>query len=278
MGRITAAIILKPIRSLASLMQQLSIDRASGAAPLPALPPHDPIHQLVSTFNTMATQVHEGVQKQKTFIMNASHELKTPIARAASELDIAKLEINSGDTKKLQSLLESAQQELLSVNTIIDVLLQAARLRQVSLNRTKVTLNPLISKELTHFSDEIAQKHLAVELPPRDLNVSMNESLLTLLIRNCLSNAVRYNIKYGNLTITTETKGQTVAIIIKNSAVKTATSSVNAESTANINSHKLGTIIIANLCELGQCEYTVETTNHSYMVTISGLPIVTSVA
>jgi signal transduction histidine kinase len=276
MGRITAAVILKPIKELATIMQQLSIERASGAAPLPAMPPHDPIYQLVSTFNSMATQVHEGVQKQKTFIMNASHELKTPLARAASELDIAKLTIASGDVKELQTQIDSAQQELLSVNTIIDVLLQAARLKQVNLERSSISLNKLISKEAKQFSDEMTEKKLSIEIPHTDSIIFMNKPLLTLLIRNCLSNAIRYNAKKGKLAIATTIEGHTLSLHIQNSTEGTDAANLTAETHQKVDSHKLGTIIIANLCELGQCEYTVTSTDQSYQVTISGIPLATT--
>jgi len=267
-GRLTAAFILKPITALATTMKQLSIDRTPGKAPLPATPSHDPVHLLVTTFNDMAEQVHEGVQKQRGFIMNASHELKTPLARAVSTLDLAKIETNP---QKLQALLEATQQELLSLSEIIEVLLQAARLKQSTLERTPIVLANLISEELKRMKADIHKKQLTVVSQVGENTVYINDQLLTLLVRNCLSNAVRYNKQRGTIKISIKEIDNSLSLNITNTIKNPSTKSGNQEE--QVESHKLGAVIVKTLCELGQCTYKIKETRTSYTVTIFSLPL-----
>jgi len=266
MGRLAARLILSPIVSLASTMQQLSIDRKPGKVPPPNTTPGDPISQLVETFNTMAIQVHEGVQKQRGFIMNASHELKTPLARAVSNLDLAKLELDNQSAPKLKTLLDASQRELLDINATVEILLQAARLRQTPLTRSFVSLDQAIATELKALKNEVSGKKLAVNFGKSEITLYFNEAIFSLLLRNCLSNAIKYNRHKGTISISSETTGNTLTLRIANT-VDMHNSSEKADS------HKLGTVIIDTLCELGQCGYNVSVLKGVYTIEIEQLPL-----
>ncbi len=78
-GRGISQIIFKPIKRLADVMAMNQMDGEWQLIELDSNV-NDEISQLGATYNEMNERIRENFLKQKQFVSNASHELKTPIA------------------------------------------------------------------------------------------------------------------------------------------------------------------------------------------------------
>lgn len=78
-GRGISQIIFKPIKRLADVMATNQMDGEWQLIELDSNM-NDEISQLGATYNEMNERIRENFLKQKQFVSNASHELKTPIA------------------------------------------------------------------------------------------------------------------------------------------------------------------------------------------------------
>ena len=84
--------------------------------------------------------VEETVEKQKQFISDASHELKTPLAVIEANVDV--LESQIGDSKWINYI----QSEINSMDKLINNLLFLAKVENVKEQKTKEVFN--LSKEV----------------------------------------------------------------------------------------------------------------------------------
>ena len=249
-------------------MQKINIEVEAEKLESPGIP-SDEVSQLIDDFNKMATRVNEGVTKQKSFIMDASHELKTPIARALTDLDIAKMSLPK-TSKQAENAINQAQDDLKSVAEIIETLLQAARLKKVALHLTPLHLRTIIVHEVEALREQYTDSNIEVDLQIDKEMILADRQVFTLILRNCLVNAFKYNIKSGLIKITTEQVGKTYTIVLLNTTAGSGQKLISNES------YKLGFNIIKNLCAVAHYGFTSESSKGNYVVTISDIPATVS--
>jgi signal transduction histidine kinase len=164
-------------------------------------------------------QKAEEANKLKSFLLaNMSHEFRTPLSAIIGFTDILKNEINDTDQQKMLNYIESASERLL--NTLVSIL----ELAQLETTKLRTVLKPLdLSKELKSFLEnykfKVEEKSLDFEIriPEEKIIIFGDLSIMTLILRNLLDNAVKFTSK-GSIKLiiektTIETTRHAVIII-----------------------------------------------------------------
>ncbi len=99
---------LRPLRSAASMVAEIDLDTISRSIPLDHLPKE--VTPFVEAVNGAFKRVTEGLARERRFIANSAHELRTPIAILRSRIERMepgelKREIKR-DTKRIQTILD----------------------------------------------------------------------------------------------------------------------------------------------------------------------------
>lgn len=151
--------------------------------------------------------VKEAYDAQKTFIANASHEIKTPLAAISANLEAAEIVDNpwidnvSHEVKALTTL----NQELLALSRADQVF---GTLRQPS--EEAIELLPAIDEVIAPFVSRIEQKGITYQLntrlkdPKADLSRADFVQVLTILFDNA--------VKYCDKTITLSLKSHSISV------------------------------------------------------------------
>lgn len=87
--------------------------------------PKDEIGKLTLTFNDLLERVNEAFRLQKLFISNVSHELKNPLMRMGTQLDVAMLKERTVDEYK--SLAVSLREDIRELSQLSQTLLELAK-------------------------------------------------------------------------------------------------------------------------------------------------------
>lgn len=110
------------------------------------------MHDLVTSVDVLLGEIRDLREKEESFVHDASHELRTPIAIARAELDLAQRECHDPDT---DAALRSAIEELDRLHqTATDLLVRA---RDNSLDRENV--KPTSLEDVARRAAEIVQRH-----------------------------------------------------------------------------------------------------------------------
>ncbi len=177
----------------------------------------DEISALAHNFNQLLEHLENAFELQQTFVVNASHELRTPITTIIGEIEIAlnKLRTNAEYEHDLHSVLTDAER----LNETITSLLELAH---VDMNYTQAAFKPVaideLIWELNDFWTEKAGKGLfnvnILHLPDdhEKLHVFANKSLLTIAFNNIISNAFKFS---GNKPVQCDLYADDKSIIIK---------------------------------------------------------------
>jgi signal transduction histidine kinase len=144
----------------------------------------DQLGDLANDINQLAADVERMLDAKRALLLGISHELRTPLSRMRLTLEFLQ------DEKDKQSLKE----EILEMEKIVAALLEAERLnvRHAALSRTNVLISDLIDELLNDFFSRDMDR-IEVHQPDGTLRANIDEGRITLLLKNLLSNALRYS-------------------------------------------------------------------------------------
>jgi signal transduction histidine kinase len=160
---------------------QTSVD-ALGAGQLStrvAVEGRDEVAHLATSFNRSAARIEALVAAQKTLLANASHELRSPLARIRMGLEL----MHTGEHPDMRDELTRSVAEL---DQLIDEILLASRLDAAA--------DTADLSEAIDFTALVAEESARVgaQLAAAPIHLSGNPKLLRRMVRNLLENAKRY--------------------------------------------------------------------------------------
>jgi len=166
----------------------------------------DQLGDLATDINRMAGDVENMLDAKRALLLGISHELRTPLSRMRLTLEF----LDDKDN------VESLKAEIVEMEKIVVSLLEAERLnsRHVQLSRTEVVVADLINELLDDFFSKEADR-ISVELPDEPVTVSIDEARITLLLKNLISNALRYSKpEDGMVVLTVSTTDHELAMTV----------------------------------------------------------------
>ena len=150
------------------------------------------INQLYESIGDMTARLSAYDQTQKTFLQNASHELKTPLMSIQGYAEGIEngivpdvthaAQIISSESKRLNSLVE----ELLILSHIEN----GTYLKDLSIMNLTDVLKEY-AQRLTGYATKMGHQ-LTLELPAFEMAVMANDTLLSQAVMNIVSNGLRY--------------------------------------------------------------------------------------
>ena len=156
--------------------------------------------ELIEVYNEMLERLERSFTQARRFSADAAHELKTPLAILQGQLERAIQSAEDGSA--MQSELTSILDEVRRLSTISRKLLL---LSQADAGKLKIHFEPLdLSKAVGELVEDA--RMLAPDLDVRaniesGLEVKADWSLLEQILHNLVSNAIKYNVAGGWITI-----------------------------------------------------------------------------
>lgn len=160
--------------------------------------------ELNSAINKMAARIEDDYRNLKEFTENASHEIQTPLSVIQSKTDLLMQgsRVNATQMKNFHEI-EKAVRRLTRLNQSL-LLLMKIENRQFTENK-KIDFQCLIDAQLEEFNDLIEMKNLDIQKNFSDpLVIPMNPMLSEILIKNLLTNAIKYTTTQGAIKINVE--------------------------------------------------------------------------
>ncbi|HSJ43884.1 MAG TPA: ATP-binding protein [Euzebyales bacterium] len=190
-GYVLAGAALRPVEEMRRRATAISADTAGERLPLPVA--HDEVRRLGETLNAMLERLDGGVRRERRFIADASHELRSPLALLQTELDLARRRPRRPED--LQDALHSAGEEVDRLTRLAEDLLVLASTEeeQLRLQRASFAVRDLLEQVARQFATRADAADRAVEVghtPPG----SMDGDRLRLerALGNLVDNALRH--------------------------------------------------------------------------------------
>ncbi|GLU53915.1 sensor histidine kinase [Dyadobacter frigoris] len=158
----------------------------------------DEIGRLSTTFNKLLDRIETAFQMQKIFVANVSHELKNPLTKIRSQLEVSMLKERS--TKDYQVTIQSVLEDVQELAQLSNTLLELAKVSEDQ--RDLLTEIVRIDDLLWDCRQSLSQANPAYniqlnldELPDDDtwLEIAGNSTLLKTAFLNLMDNACKFS-------------------------------------------------------------------------------------
>ena len=162
--------------------------------------------------NWIIKPVEESFRKQKEFIADASHELKTPLSVIIANAEMAST--NPKEKKWLNNINSEAER----MNKLIANLLNLARLENNDNKDTfeNINLSKLIEKSILPFESLLYEKNVKFKYDiEENLNYRCNQEEIKQLIAILLDNAIKHSESKGEVNVNLK-KDKQITLTVSN--------------------------------------------------------------
>jgi len=182
---------------------------------IPAMTRDQEFNRLVTVFNQMLNRLEESFQQATRFSADASHELKTPLARLQIELEQAMESAPSGSPP--QEVYSSLLEEISRLKAIVQklLLLSLADAGRLQLQLQPVDLSAMLTNIVEDCLAQAPTLKIESQIPP-GFQISADPDLLEQALQNLASNAIKYNYPGGLVQFELVTEGNQMAVRIAN--------------------------------------------------------------
>lgn len=192
--------ILTPLVSITRMSKEISDKSLHKRIPLGKN--QDELYELSMSLNKMFDRLQYSFKRQKEFIGNASHELKSPITllMLAQEETLMNGTLPSAANKSLIKQLATTRRMSQLVRNLLDL----SRLeQQETLAREPVDLVKLVNHILDDYQEVLAAKEISIENNMAEpLSLQGDPEKLFRLLVNLIDNSIRYNFeKHGRIIL-----------------------------------------------------------------------------
>ncbi len=177
---------LAPIEAIRRESDAIDAEDLTRRVPEPAT--DDEVGRLATTMNRMLDRIHTGVQRQRRFVGDAAHELRTPIASLRMQLETVRA---SRSTVDWEDVTADLLDETLRMQRLTEQLLILARLDAgAATHASTIDLDDLVADVARTVRGD---RQVAVELSGvHPVQLSGDAVLLSQAVHNLLDNAARH--------------------------------------------------------------------------------------
>ena len=169
----------------------------------------------------VATDITEQVKTTRAkqeFFANASHELKTPLTAIAGYSEI--LTMGKPTEKQLAKCSTEIQQNALRMKALIEEMLQLSKLdaQTTAIEKEEISLRNLCEETIDELR-VIAKKHNISITIEGEATIEGNYKDIMMVIKNLISNAVKYNKENGHVKVKIKDDDDNVKISVKDNGI-----------------------------------------------------------
>lgn len=180
---------LLPLERLSDQIAALDLDAGQ------TLPEQQPFRELaytVDAINTLVQRQQVQLQRERRFTSDVAHELRTPLTAMLLQARRAREADNPVDRAQA---LQTVEQDALRAGHILGQLLDLARAQSLQALATEtVDLCALAQRVLADHAPLAYERHqeLALDAPPSPVQVQGHATMVELILRNLVDNALRH--------------------------------------------------------------------------------------
>ncbi len=191
MALLTYYIVGQTLRPVAELRHGAEDITAAGLADqrLPVGDAQDEIHRLAVTLNAMLDRIDAATSRQRTFVGDAAHELKSPLASLRVQLEVA---LRLGPETDWSDVVEDVFVDVDRLDNLVSDLLMLARLDEAAgtlRNREPLELATLVEDVVATYDS--ARVRVDYE-PSATVLIEGDADALRRVVVNLVDNAQRY--------------------------------------------------------------------------------------
>lgn len=207
--------IFRPIEQLNKSIQQITENNLREFVPIKKN--NNELSVLASNYNEMLARLYKAFELQRSFVRNASHELKTPLALMQSKLEKLMV-LASGES---QPIVSSLMEDINGQASLVESLLLLQRLQSGwPIPKSALRVDEILDDTAAEINANFPDMALEIDIEgsiksDNQLTVNANPMLLRICFKNLLTNAALYSTS-NDVHVTLSSRNTDVLINFSN--------------------------------------------------------------
>lgn len=177
------------------------------------------LRPLAANFNTMLGRLEESFNRQRQFLSDASHELRTPTTIIKSFCDVTlSRERGPGDYKDVIVKISDTVNRMCD---IINRILAVSRLdsKRVQFKPERMDLTDLMKDVVKLLEPSAASREIELQLDGKPVFMKGDRESLAQVFTNIVENAIKYNVPSGRIGIEVSEINGTASVRVEDTGV-----------------------------------------------------------
>ena len=216
-GRYLSRRILKPIKVMNELAREIAFEKMEGRIPIGTA--DDELNKLAKTLNEMLDRLQGSINKQRKFVSDASHELRTPAAVIKGYIEFIET-YGTEDEALLKENLKVIGSEAQNMQDLLENLLFLSRTDQnrQRLNKKTLDLDDIVGDVMSKMKTVIKTHEVAL-IKNEPAKIFGDETTIRQMIRIFLDNAVKYTPEGGSIKVSSAIDGKKIFLSISDTGI-----------------------------------------------------------
>ena len=201
------------MRPWSMVVQEISQRAPEDLSPLKAVPRHKELRQMVDAINDFLARVRESAERERVFIADAAHELRTPLAAMRINVEALQSWVSSESQRQLLTgIVRSNGRAARLVNQLLLMMHSEAR---IDAAMEPVPLTSLIQERMAELEPLASERRIELEfVSENEIQVSGVRQSLMSLIDNLIENAVKYSPEGGRVVVDVQERENGVQLCV----------------------------------------------------------------
>jgi len=201
---------MRPLRDLARRLERRADDDLS---PLAFDPRHAELQPLAAAFDAMLSRLRNHVRREREFVQDAAHELRTPMAAIAAQAHVLARAPDAAERARAEAALDHA---LARTSHLSRQLLELATLDEVGAREpSPVDVADCVRSALAAAVPQAWARGIELSLDAPDrLVLALDWPVFQSVLGNLLDNALRYGRDGGRVNVTLQAGGGHMTLLV----------------------------------------------------------------
>ena len=210
LGSLASRAMLSPIRKIIKKIDKISADDLSER--IDDVDSSDELRELTDRINAMLDNLEQSFDRQKKFVSDASHELKTPIAVIQGYSGLLK-RWGKSDPEVLDESIDSIAREAENMKRIVEQLLLLARIGRYMLTLEEIDVGGEIKSAIDGYELVCKTHNFSLEADSGVIAIA-DKNLFTECVRAVADNAIKYSDENTTISFTVHADGSYAVVKI----------------------------------------------------------------
>lgn len=260
-----------PLKNIANCINSRTSDELS---PLEFSNTPQEVKPLISAINTLFSRISNMLQKERSFIADAAHELRSPLTALNVQLDV--IELAKDDPSTQQKALQNLREGLERSRHLVEQMLALSKLDNIITCQVEENLDwkNIIQSSIKEHSIEAQNKNIKIVPNLKDnFELKCGQTFLwSLLFRNLIDNAIRYSDNGATIKIETSTNQIQISnnkTLIDSTVLSRLGERFFRPAGNNNNGSGLGLSIVEKIISIHNCHIEYSYQHETFYVTIN---------